>query len=535
MFNRAIQNKQRSSSVHSVPGPTDGWVQNANLRKPGPTAAEVLDNMVPTERGAQLRGGSASIVVTPDGVKALMPYEADGARTLLVATGSSIYTYDSPEPFSTTGDVPHADGEMFSDGEGYDSSTGSAIVTGFSSGDWSYVQFANSAGEYIAMVNGVDGLHTYDGASVAAQTTTGATGLDAIWSYGKRLFFTQTTGLSAWYLATNAIAGALTEFPLQGVFSRGGRLMFGATWSLDSGAGLDDKCIFVTDQGQIAVYSGTDPSSNFAIEGVYDIAKPLSKNGWFKTGGDIAIMTEEGIVSLSAAISRDRAALTLAAITYPIESAWREAVAQRTSSRPFTVTFWRSEGILIVSGIQDAGTPICFVANSQNGAWCRFTGWDVQAGCVLGDDFFFGTADGDVRQAYYGGTDNGSAITATYVARFDNIDGVTQKEAMHARLVARANTGISPRTFANSDYIVTLPDSVDASAGTTSDAWGSGKWGEFIWGGRQPTIAVQQWQTVRAIGSALSVGVQVKSTNTERWVFEVVGMDLVYRSGRLIP
>lgn len=535
MFNRAVQNKQPASAVYSIPGPTDGWVQNANLRKPGPTAAEVLDNLVPTARGAKLRGGSAIITILPDAVTALMPYEADGARTLLAATSSKIYTYESPVPLSTTGDIPHADESLFLDGEGYDPGTGPAISSGFTSGDWSYVQFANSGGEYIAMVNGSDGLHTYDGSAVAAQTTTGAANLEAVWSHGKRLFFTQATGLSAWYLATNAIAGALTEFPLQGVFSRGGRLIFGATWSLDSGAGLDDKCVFVTDQGQVAVYSGTDPSADFSIEGVYDIAKPLSKNGWFKTGGDLAIMTEEGIVSLSAAINRDRAALTLAAITYPIETAWRDAVAQRTSSRPFTVTFWRVEGILIVSGIQEAGTPICFVANSQNGAWCRFTGWDVQAGCVLGDDFFFGTADGEICQAYYGGTDSGAAITATYVARFDNIDNVSQKEAIHARLVARANTGISPRVFANSDYIVALPDSVDASAGTVSDAWGDGVWGDFVWGGRQPTIAVQQWQTVRAIGSALSVGVQIKSTNTAGWVFEIVGMDLVYRSGRLIP
>ncbi len=521
------------SETLSLPAPTGGWVQNRNLRESGPNQAEVLDNLFPTARDAVLRGGSARVARVPGGVTALMPYDAGNTQVLVAATATTLTVINNYLEIPSIGfGVPHDDDSLFDDGVGYDLGMEDADLTGLSSGDWSHTQFANSSGEYLYMTNGSP--YTFNGSTVSAQTVSGPSGsLPAVWNFGKRIFFVEENTLSAWYLDVNAISGAATEFPLQGVFSQGGSLLFGATWSLDSGEGLDDKCVFVTNLGEVAVYGGSDPSSNFQLEGVYQIARPTGKNDWFRSGGDLAISTEEGIVSIGTAVQRDRAALGQDAITFPIEEPWVDAIANRTSEARFGLVFWRKGGRLFVHGIQDKGVKVQYVINAQTGAWCRYVGWDMQAGCVLDGRLYFGDANGYIHLTNVGGTDSGDAVTATYVSRFDLADNVGGKEALHGRLVARSSADVNPAIFACADYIVTLPGSVNGTAGSRGAAWDTATWGNFVWGGSSPTVAVQEWQAVSALGSSLAVGAQIKSTGTEQWDFALAGMDLVYRQGNL--
>ena len=81
--------------------------------------------------------------------------------------------------------------------------------------------------------------------------------------------------MNAWCLPLNAVGGELIYIPLSGAAKRGGSLLFGASWSIDAGDGIDDKCIFVTDQGEVLVFTGTDPTSstNWRQEGRYDISQ----------------------------------------------------------------------------------------------------------------------------------------------------------------------------------------------------------------------------------------------------------------------
>ena len=85
-----------------------------------------------------------------------------------------------------------------------------------------------------------------------------------------------------------------------------GQFYLGQRGSLDSGSGLDDVCIFVSDQGEIAVYQGTDPASasTWSLVGVYEIGKPLNKHASFGAGGDLAILTEDGIIPVSEALRK---------------------------------------------------------------------------------------------------------------------------------------------------------------------------------------------------------------------------------------
>ena len=79
--------------------------------------------------------------------------------------------------------------------------------------------------------------------------------------------------MNAWYLPLNAIDGALRMIPLSGAATNGGKLLFCATWSIDAGDGIDDKCVFGNDLGELLIFTGSDPgnAANWRQEGRYQI------------------------------------------------------------------------------------------------------------------------------------------------------------------------------------------------------------------------------------------------------------------------
>src|SRR3546814_7978346 len=62
-----------------------------------------------------------------------------------------------------------------------------------------------------------------------------------------------------------------------------------------SDSGLSEQNIFVSTEGEVAVYQGSDPgeAATWSKVGVYRIGKPLGARAHFRGGGDIAIATSE--------------------------------------------------------------------------------------------------------------------------------------------------------------------------------------------------------------------------------------------------
>src|SRR2546421_8886060 len=69
----------------------------------------------------------------------------------------------------------------------------------------------------------------------AGSTVVAGHNLTYVWKYRNRWFFIEGSSMNAWYLPLNAIQGALQMIPLSGAAKKGGKLLFGATWSLDAG------------------------------------------------------------------------------------------------------------------------------------------------------------------------------------------------------------------------------------------------------------------------------------------------------------
>ena len=593
MLNRAAQSRVPVTRDITFPAPTKGWVKSGNIVTAGPDQAEVLDNFFPTAQGVRLRGGYTDYAAIGVAVRRLFVHSS-GTDTLFASTDAGIYNADrinlggavsadvyglaggdwSTVSLSTAGGqftlaMNGTDFAHYYDGTNWWPITTEAIfnvpydalsaaftvgetVTGGTSGATatihSIVQTSATAGTLrVGAITGgpyqdnealtsAAGAATANGASSAGSTITvtniDTPSLNQCWLFKERIFAIEENSLSAWYLPIQSAGGAATEIPLGALFKRGGRLLFGATWSLDSGSGLDDVCLFVTDRGEVAVYQGTDPSSasTWALQGVYEIDAPLNKHAYFKAGGDLAVLTSDGIIPISEALRKDRAALQAVAISYPIEDAWKEAIANRSAEFPFTATLWQSQAFLII-GVPGSDN-VAYVANARTGAWCRYTGWDVRCSAVANDLLYFASNDGTVRKAENGGTDGGTEYTGRYVPKFTDFGNSTRKMAMHAGITVKASQEPIFGMSAFKDYQIGTYPAITPLNTASGSTWGVGVWGTFVWGGNSTKNTYTRWKAVSASGYSLAPVVVTSSNQTEKPTFEILATRLRFETAR---
>lgn len=495
-----------------------GWVQNTSLAEPIPYSAEVLDNFFPTAEGQRLRRGSAlHATLASSAVVRLMTYSGAGTEKLFASQATSVYEITSPASATT---APTAD------------------LTGLTGGDWSFVQFGTSGGQYLWMCNGADSARHYDGTTWATPSITNVTSADLTqcWVFGSRIFAVEKDTLSAWYLPADSIAGAATELPLRSVFSQGGSLLFGSSWSIDSGEGIDDLCAFVTDNGEVAVYEGSDPSSasTWSLAGVYQIGQPLTKHGWYRSGGDLAIETEDGIVSLAQVVQGDRTAQSRSAISYPIETAWRNTVALRTDDYPFHLTLWPAQNMLFAPMPAGGdGQDQAFVMNHRTNAWCRYVGWDMRCSIVFDDRLFFGNASGQVCEAEVTGADDGAQYSAYWLPKFVDLAGGSITQLITARLVWAGNLALDPVMTGATNYRVNRPAAPGPAEDNDGSVWGAARWGSATWQDAFSRAGASEWQRVNGNGHAVSVWAATTSMRATAPEIDIIRMDLNAQAGRL--
>jgi hypothetical protein len=552
----AARNKPRTSELKSFPAPVAGWVANQNLAAPmtrvagqaAPQGAAMLDNWFPTATGAIMRRGTALYATLGDGtlpVRSLFSYINGNQQQFFGATDIAIYDITTIlTPFNYSIATEDGDAVETDDGDtfGENSTVGHEVFEDSIRGDWSVVQFATAGGTFLRGVNGSDTPFIYDGTTFGVTPAITGTGLDPkdlshVWSFKNRLFFIEKESLDAWYLPVDSIGGTAVKFPMGGIFARGGSLLFGASWSLDENSGLSASCVFVTTEGEVAVYQGTDPSlaTAWALTGVYRIGRPLGAKAYIRAGGDLVIATDVGFVPLSQAIQRDYAALTPSAVSYGIEVAWNQAVDER-SALPWHCEVWPTRQMVVIClpRLGDAD-PEMFVANSRTGAWAKFTNWDGTCLELFKDRMFYGSDSGKVVEAYVTGLDQGLPYTATYVPLFNDLGTpASLKITQLARAAFRSSTSIIDRISVQTDYTIKLPSPPDAAPIAIGSDWGSGVWGVSTWGDRAAPTIIQKWRSVSGTGYALAPSIQVTSGSIVPTDAEIVRLDVTYQTADIV-
>jgi hypothetical protein len=119
------------------------------------------------------------------------------------------------------------------------------------------------------------------------------------------------------------VQGVAHPIPLGAYLERGGEVIMVGNVTVDGGYGPDDYFIAVTSEGEAVSFKGRDPSSadTWAMVGRFQFAKPMSKRSMVKYGGDLIILTEQGVAGVASMLSNELAGLSKAA-TEKIQPTW---------------------------------------------------------------------------------------------------------------------------------------------------------------------------------------------------------------------
>ena len=460
--------QRRQVSVgQSIPAPIGGWDASSPLAAMPIQNAQILDNWIPRAGYVELRRG---FVPQQTGfgspIETLMPYRGGPSGDLLfAASGGKIYDV-------TTQNAP----------------PGAPAYSGAGSNRWNSTSFANAAGAWIIACNGHDAPIGYNGGSWAAlPTLSGTSGpitlapatLFNAFAHKGRLYYLEQGSLRVWNPAAGAVGGACTLLDLSPVFSKGGRLVCGANWSSQLGLTADDFAVFMTDQGQLAVYQGIDPTSapDFSLIGVYDLGPPLGPRAMVKFGGDLAIVTSDGVIPLSQALKLDRSQQNEVALTAKILNAFGVAVKAYGANYGWQGLLYpgtspsddaeAAGGSLAIFNIPltTLGASMQFVQNVLTGAWCRFLNLDAFCWELANGRVYFGGAAGGY-QWDAGGSGNGVPIVGDIKSAFTDFgDRGRQKRFTMIRPLLNTTPLVQPALEIDVDYQESEPTAVPTVVG----------------------------------------------------------------------
>lgn len=472
----------------TIPFPIGGWDAASPLAAMPSDRAVQLKNWFPQPGWGEIRRGyrkhAGNIVSSTTAIETLMAWRGPASSKMFAAGGGAIY--------DVTG-----------------SGSGTSAVTGLSNDRLQHVNMTTSGGHYLFVVNGADAPAHYNGTTWATPSITGFTAADAIHvnSHKKRLWFTLVDSTVSWYLGTDAVAGSATAFALGSLFSRGGYLMAMATWTRDGGSGADDYAVFISSEGQIALYQGTDPASadTWALVGVFDVPPPIGRRCFFRWGADLGLITLQGVFPLSKLISVDQSQATKVALTENIAQAFN------TAYRSYG-TLWGWEACVYPKGTrlvvnvptEENASAVQYVMNTLTGAWCEFDGHNANCWLVYNDLLYFGGMDGTVYKADTGSVDYDDPIVAVGQAAYTALGTPNIKTWKMIRPLISASGVYRPGIGVSTDFQETSTLSAsDVSTGGSLAVFGTATFDSAVFAADVNNVS--DWVDVGAIGAFGSI------------------------------
>ncbi|MER8619170.1 hypothetical protein NKG99_20420 [Mesorhizobium sp. M1409] len=502
--------KRSMAAVRHISAPLKGLSLTSKLVEGDPLSAVVLDNWTVEENLIRARPGIAVKLTLAGGapVETLVPFFG-APKKIAAASGGSVVTLD-----------------------------GTVVHGGFAGNDWSFTSFSNLASTvYSVMVNGLDGVWSWDGAAMVKEVVTAPAGkpyivpdqFNVVLTHQKRLWFADSSNRSVYYLPLQQKSGEVKELPLNAIFKRGGTIRAIATWTVDGGDGLDDQLVVFTDNGEAAIYSGIDPDTDFSLTGVYYFDSPMSKRSVVNYGGELHVLISTGLVPMSRLMRAETEQLGKLS-DRQVFSAFAKASAQRG------VPGW---GVLLdpTSGRMIANLPhggkvyrqmVRFTPGLQWATWsalpARSWGW-------VDNRLYIGSDDGKVYEvSSLNLNDAGKPIRVDVQGAWSSFGTPATKQ--FKMVLPYLQTDGTPRAMVDIkvDYDTSDPlNQPDVTlGGGPAGTWELATWDVDSWGGA--LVGHNNWSGVGVIGRVGAPRLVALISNCE---FALTGWDVIYEPGSL--
>lgn len=560
------------SRTLSVPSPVGGWNARDSLAEQKPTEAVALDNFFCTPYDVMVRSGYSNQATGITGsVNTLVSYSPpSGALKLFAFAGTNIYdasitgVIGAPKVSGIVSDRQQHVNYGTAGGNFLVACSGSENPYVYNGTTWGPIQGAafNTAvtsltssgttatasmtaahglltgmsvtlsgfvptgynGTYVITVTGLTTFTYTLAAALGVTTTTGTatptsgfvvTGVSPslfinVTIFKSRMWFVEKNSLRVWYLPTLSIGGAAQSLDFSSLFNQGGYLMEMCDWSLDAGIGLDDYAVFMSSQGQVAVYRGTDPASSttWSLVGIYEMGSPIGRRSMVKYAGDILVISQDGLVPLSKALMSSRVA-NVDALSDKIQHVISDYVSLYYLNYGWETVLFPRENMLLVNVPFSSTQSYQLVMNTISGAWSRFIGYNAHCFTLHNDNLYFG-GEGVVCRAYDTQADNGANINFEAIQSFNHFGSSGQlKQVKMLRPIISTDGSPSVLFGVNVDFDMTAPTGIPTFTPTSRASWDLATWdGSFTWGG--DLQIKRDWQT--AFGLGYSIAAHMKGT-----------------------
>ena len=486
-----------------------------------PTDAVIMDNFFPTTTSVELRKGY-SIWATglPADVETLMTYTSATTTKGFAASGTAFYDVTSS------------------------GAVGAAVVSSLANARWQCQNYGTTGGQFLYCFNGSDSAQIYDGSTWQQVTTVSApiaiTGVAtasiiSVNEYKNRLFLIEKNSFKAWYLPVNSVGGAASLLDLSPVFKMGGYLMAMATWTIDNSAGVNEYAVFISSEGEVAQYVGSDPSvaGSFIILGKFRIGRPIGRRCFVKVGSDVILITADGFFPLSKALLTDRTQSS-DALSNKISNLVSGDINSYGSNFGWEGCLHPIGNKLIFNVPQTEGaTQYQYVMNLITGAWCRFTGWNANCFTTIQDTLYFGGNLGaTANSAYVAKADTGFSDNLGYIFgevkmafNYFGQPGALKRITM-VRPIFNVAGNMQAGMSMDMDFSDTYPTSTPSFSGTSGTAWDTALWDTFPWG--DTSNIKKDWQGINGIGYCGAVHMRiVNNKSAVQWQ----SIDVVHEKG----
>lgn len=503
--------RRATTQTKSLAAPIGGLNARDSIAAMPETDALLLDNWFPETNDVAVRFGYVNQSTSlPGWVETVMGYRAGNSGKLFGISNGNVYDCTTPG-----------------------AAVGAAVLSGLSNSRWQHINFATPGGQFLWMVNGIDSAQMYNGTawSVPAVTGVATSSIISVTAFKNKIWLTQQNSLKMWFLPTQSIQGAASLWDLSSIFKLGGTLVGAVTCTIDNAGGIDDYIAFVTDQGEIAMYQGSDPSSSttFALVGLFRVGRPIGTRFYEKVGADVVMITADGATSLSKAFLTDRIQ-NEDQLTYKIVNLINNDVASFKNNFGWQPVLFPIGNKLIINVPQITNnTQYQYVMNTITGQWCRFTGWNAASWEVYSDNLYYG-GNGVVCQADTGNADGANSIVSDAQQAFSYFGAPgRQKRWTSARPIFSCDGLINPTLALNVDFANVVPTGTPTFTSGSGSPWNVSPWNVSPWAfGLQ---ILKNWQTLSGIGFAGALRMRISSMGVNtKWQ----STDFVYEYGGVL-
>lgn len=428
------QTQRGNKSVnYTLPAPVGGLNARDSVDKMNQADAIVMDNYIPMDTKVVLRRGYAEYVRLDAAVKTLAEYKKPGEDRLIAVAGGKAWNITSKAhvtPLSPNfkdnacQTFQYKDRLFFVNGADtpkvfYVDESGDDVIE-----DWGFTH-ESLVPERIINV------------SVSKQF----------------LWFVEKDTLKAWYPKVGgSVAGELVYFDLSAVARFGGRLVAVLNWTQDGGQGIDDLTLFITSEGEVLVYAGSDPSNadDWSLKGKYYVSRPIGYRCTFQYRGDVVMISEDGYVPLSQVMPLAQGGTAGLAYSDKI----RGLVLERVRDNK-TLPGW--QGIIYPrGGYALFNVPVRkqfeqHVINLSSGAWCRFTNILSLCWGLLSGRLYFGSETG-VYLFDEGYSDNGLHILGNIHQAYSDFGCGNLKKVQMINPRTKSSTRFALNIYVNTDF-----------------------------------------------------------------------------------